>query len=148
MQRLTGCMRRTRWVLAAAPRSAQATCGQRRGAGSMLPCGPRFAPALPFTLQAAGVQDKAGKDAGGGGGDGRGSTPAEDAPGSTPRRHKRPPVWQLITSNLYTHRERKEQDEDDIMICQVGGCCCCGCLLRHGGGAPPLRRTSCLALHL
>ena len=37
-----------------------------------------------------------------------------------PRRHKRPPVWQLITSNMYTFRERKEQDEDDIMICQVG----------------------------
>jgi hypothetical protein len=40
-------------------------------------------------------------------------------PGGVPRRpHKRPPVWQLVTSNLYTHRERKEQDEDDIMICQ------------------------------
>lgn len=37
---------------------------------------------------------------------------------SVPRRHRRPPVWQLITSNNYTHRERKEQDEDDIMICQ------------------------------
>lgn len=60
------------------------------------------------------LQDKAkGGDAGGGG------AAAGDAPGSTPpRHHKRPPVWQLITSNLYTHRERKEQDEDDIMICQ------------------------------
>lgn len=67
------------------------------------------APALPPPLQ-----DKAkGGDAGGGG------AAAGDAPGSTPpRHHKRPPVWQLITSNLYTHRERKEQDEDDIMICQ------------------------------
>jgi histone-lysine N-methyltransferase SETD2 len=50
-----------------------------------------------------------GVDAAGGGDDGL---------ASTPRRHKRPPVWQLITSNMYTFRERKEQDEDDIMICQ------------------------------
>jgi histone-lysine N-methyltransferase SETD2 len=41
---------------------------------------------------------------------------AAGAPASRP--HKRPPVWQLITGNVYTHRERKVQDEDDIMICQ------------------------------
>jgi histone-lysine N-methyltransferase SETD2 len=29
---------------------------------------------------------------------------------------KRPPVWQLVKKNIYTHRERKRQD--DIMICQ------------------------------
>jgi histone-lysine N-methyltransferase SETD2 len=62
------------------------------------------------------LQDKGGK---GGGSPAAGGAPADgDAPGSTPRRHKRPPVWQLVTKNLYTHRERKEQDEDDIMICQ------------------------------
>lgn len=31
---------------------------------------------------------------------------------------KRPPVWQLVSKNIYTHRQRKQQDEDDIMICQ------------------------------
>jgi AWS domain len=34
------------------------------------------------------------------------------------RRKKRPAVWQLVRENIYTHRQRKEQDEDDIMICQ------------------------------
>ncbi len=34
------------------------------------------------------------------------------------RRKKRPAVWQLVKENTYTHRQRKEQDEDDIMICQ------------------------------
>ena len=34
------------------------------------------------------------------------------------RRKKRPAVWQLVTDNIYTHRKRKVQDEDDIMICQ------------------------------
>jgi len=34
------------------------------------------------------------------------------------RRKKRPAVWQLVKENIYTHRRRKEQDEDDIMICQ------------------------------
>ena len=27
-------------------------------------------------------------------------------------------MWQLVKENIYTHRHRKEQDEDDIMICQ------------------------------
>ena len=63
-----------------------------------------------------------------------------DAPGSGRRRHKRPPVWQLITGNLYTHRERKEQDEDDIMICQVGAG---GCWRVPGGSG----RTAPLPLH-
>jgi hypothetical protein len=34
------------------------------------------------------------------------------------RRKKRPAVWELVTDNIYTHRKRKVQDEDDIMICQ------------------------------
>jgi AWS domain len=34
------------------------------------------------------------------------------------RRKKRPAVWQLVRENIYTHRRRKQQDEDDIMICQ------------------------------
>ena len=29
-----------------------------------------------------------------------------------------PPVWQLVKKNIYLHRERKREDEDDIMICQ------------------------------
>lgn len=52
------------------------------------------------------------------GGGANGAAAAAALLGSVPRHHRRPPVWQLITSNLYTHRERKEQDEDDIMICQ------------------------------
>lgn len=75
------------------------------------------------------VQERAAKEAeakaGGGAaavapGGGAAAGGGDDGPGSTPHRHKRPPVWQLITSNMYTFRERKEQDEDDIMICQVG----------------------------
>jgi histone-lysine N-methyltransferase SETD2 len=39
-------------------------------------------------------------------------------PAGAPRQqHKRPPVWQLITSNVYTHRERKVCNEDSIMVC-------------------------------
>jgi hypothetical protein len=30
---------------------------------------------------------------------------------------KRPPVWQLVPDSIYTHREKKVLDEDDIMIC-------------------------------
>ncbi|KAL4422425.1 hypothetical protein ABPG75_008622 [Micractinium tetrahymenae] len=62
-----------------------------------------------------------GKAEGGGEADGaqpNGAAVATALAGGAPRRHRRPPVWQLVTSNLYTHRERKEQDEDDIMICQ------------------------------
>lgn len=69
------------------------------------------------------VQERAAKEAKVGGGKAAGAAAGgggDDDLGSTPRRHKRPPVWQLITSNMYTFRERKEQDEDDIMICQVG----------------------------
>lgn len=29
----------------------------------------------------------------------------------------RPVVWQLITENIYTHRQIKMQDEDDVMLC-------------------------------
>lgn len=27
-------------------------------------------------------------------------------------------MWQLVADNIYTHRKRKVQHEDDIMICQ------------------------------
>jgi histone-lysine N-methyltransferase SETD2 len=27
-------------------------------------------------------------------------------------------VWQLIKGNKYSHRKRKVQDEDDVMVCQ------------------------------
>eukprot|EP00884_Botryococcus_braunii_P013408 jgi/Botrbrau1/22068/Bobra.0638s0001.1 len=40
----------------------------------------------------------------------------EDHPvGRPPKR--RPVVWQLITENIYTHRQVKVQDEDDVMLC-------------------------------
>lgn len=34
------------------------------------------------------------------------------------RGKKRPAVWQLVTSNLYPHRSRNTQDDDEIMVCQ------------------------------
>lgn len=34
------------------------------------------------------------------------------------RGKKRPAVWQLIKTNLYPHRSKKQQDEDEIMVCQ------------------------------
>jgi hypothetical protein len=43
---------------------------------------------------------------------------ATEAKGRPEKVRKRPPVWQLIKHNIYTHRARKQQDEDDIMICQ------------------------------
>lgn len=52
-------------------------------------------------------------------------TAQEDAVEHT-RRKKRPAVWQLVKENIYTHRQRKSQDEDDIMICQ--------CRMRTYGG--------------
>lgn len=41
-----------------------------------------------------------------------------DDSGGEGHKRKRPSIWQLVKSNLYTHRKRKVQDEDDIMICQ------------------------------
>ena len=54
------------------------------------------------------LQEAEGGGRGAGGGTGTGG----------PRVRKHPPVWQLIKRNIYTHRARKQQDEDDIMICQ------------------------------
>ncbi len=34
------------------------------------------------------------------------------------RGKKRPAVWQLVNSNLYPHRSRNTQDDDEIMVCQ------------------------------
>ena len=50
----------------------------------------------------------------------------------------RPAIWQRIRDNIYTARERKEPDEDDIMICQ------CSCFARDqnsGCGATCLNRV-------
>ena len=30
----------------------------------------------------------------------------------------RPAVWQRVTENIFTHRSRKVENEDDIMVCQ------------------------------
>lgn len=30
----------------------------------------------------------------------------------------RPSIWHHVTENIYTHRKRKQQDDDDVMICQ------------------------------
>ncbi|GMH36489.1 hypothetical protein BSKO_04357 [Bryopsis sp. KO-2023] len=37
---------------------------------------------------------------------------------ATRAKRKRPAIWQKISSNIYTHRRRRLQREDDIMICQ------------------------------
>lgn len=48
------------------------------------------------------------------------------------RRRKLPAVWQLLSDNIYAHRRRKRQAEDDVMICQceppwrTGGAKGCG----------------------
>ncbi|KAK9868684.1 hypothetical protein WJX84_008524 [Apatococcus fuscideae] len=50
----------------------------------------------------------------------------------------RPAIWQRIRDNIYTARQRKEPDEDDIMICQ------CSCFARDdnsGCGAACLNRV-------
>lgn len=48
------------------------------------------------------------------------------------KKHMRPAVWQLVIENVYTHRKRKKQHEDDIMICQCHNWDKCGpdCLNR------------------
>ena len=46
------------------------------------------------------------------------------------RGKRRPAVWQLVAENIYPHRSRKQQDEDEIMVCQckpVFGSDCVGC---------------------
>lgn len=42
----------------------------------------------------------------------------DEEPDKRARRRKLPVVWQLIQDNIYMHRRRKKQDEDEIMICQ------------------------------
>jgi hypothetical protein len=42
-----------------------------------------------------------------------------------------PVVWQRVSSNIVSHRRRKVQDEDDIMICQ------CPPIWRGGDGCGP-----------
>ena len=34
------------------------------------------------------------------------------------KRRRMPAIWQLIRENILTHRKRKVQDEDDVMVCQ------------------------------
>ncbi|KFM22868.1 Histone-lysine N-methyltransferase ASHH2 [Auxenochlorella protothecoides] len=51
------------------------------------------------------------------------NTPADAQSALSPRATKaplasHPPVWQLIAEKIYTHRPRRVQEEDDIMICQ------------------------------
>lgn len=42
----------------------------------------------------------------------------QDEAERTNRPHKqKPAVWQHISRNIYTHRQRKVEKEDDIMIC-------------------------------
>jgi len=37
---------------------------------------------------------------------------------SPPLKSQRPAIWQHITENILTHRSRKVEHEDDIMVCQ------------------------------
>lgn len=46
------------------------------------------------------------------------ATPLSPAAGPAKLPLRNPPVWQLVAENIYTHRARRAQEEDDIMICQ------------------------------
>jgi histone-lysine N-methyltransferase SETD2 len=56
------------------------------------------------------------------------------------RRRRVPAVWQLIRDNVLTHRKRKVQEEDDVMICQ------CKPVWRGGDGCGPdcINRMLCI----
>jgi len=53
---------------------------------------------------------------------------------------KLPAIWQLIRGNAYSHRKRKQQDEDDIMVCH------CPPPWRGGDGCGPncINRMLCI----
>ncbi|KAJ9531590.1 hypothetical protein QJQ45_014945 [Haematococcus lacustris] len=56
------------------------------------------------------------------------------------RRRRMPAVWQLIRDNVLTHRKRKVQEEDDVMICH------CKPVWRGGDGCGPdcINRMLCI----
>lgn len=56
------------------------------------------------------------------------------------RRKRIPAVWQVLKDNILTHRKRKVQDEDDIMICH------CKPTWRGGDGCGPdcINRMLCI----
>ncbi len=56
------------------------------------------------------------------------------------RRRRIPAAWQLISDNVMTHRKRKVQDEDDVMICN------CKPHWRGGDGCGPdcINRMLCV----
>lgn len=62
---------------------------------------------------------------------------AEDEQQNLP---KLPAIWQLIQGNFYSHRKRKQQDEDDIMVCH------CPPPWRGGDGCGPncINRMLCI----
>jgi len=37
---------------------------------------------------------------------------------SPPQKAQRPAIWQHVKENILTHRSRKVEHEDDIMVCQ------------------------------
>jgi histone-lysine N-methyltransferase SETD2 len=69
---------------------------------------------------AADAAEEAERAAGGGpsGGAAAAAAAAAAAPRPAGRARRRPAVWQLTAANMYLHRERRRQDEDDVMICQ------------------------------
>lgn len=56
------------------------------------------------------------------------------------KRRRMPAIWQLIPNNILTHRKRKVQDDDDVMICQ------CKPTWRGGDGCGPdcINRMLCI----
>ncbi len=56
------------------------------------------------------------------------------------RRRRIPAVWQQIRGNVLTHRRRKVQEEDDVMICN------CKPVWRGGDGCGPecINRMLCV----
>ena len=92
--------------------------------------------------RAGGGGGKGGGGGGKGGGSkgGGGSASAGGGPSAAPPGAKLPAVWQLISDNIFSHRKRKVQDEDDVMVCQ------CPPPWRGGDGCGPncLNRMLCI----
>eukprot|EP00198_Chlamydomonas_reinhardtii_P005407 XP_001694743.1 histone methyltransferase [Chlamydomonas reinhardtii] len=72
------------------------------------------------------------------GGDSGGESELDEEEGL--KRRRIPAVWQLLKDNVLTHRKRKVQDEDDIMICH------CKPVWRGGDGCGPdcINRMLCI----
>jgi hypothetical protein len=127
----------------AAARGARRRACASRAHPNARPCPrPRPRPAAPPQQQqaAALALSNAGAPSPGGRAPGAPRGGAAPAPPPAPPGAKLPAVWQLISDNIFSHRKRKVQDEDDIMVCQ------CPPTWRGGDGCGPncLNRMLCI----